>query len=159
LYDHDTDSLRFHAATSERVRITNAGNLGIGTTSPTERLVVVGNVTIQDSIKAYGFVNFTNNTAFNQTLYLVNGNVGIGTTSPQNALDVVGAVTVSRGLNASNLNVTGFSITDDSLVTVVEFNGNIPQEIEVSDDLSHIPNISYTPENQKNSGGFSYETR
>ena len=38
-----------------------------------------------------GFVNFTNNTAFNQTLYLVNGDVGIGTTGPQNRLEVIGA--------------------------------------------------------------------
>jgi len=67
-----------------------------------------------------GFVNFTNNTAFNQTLYLVNGNVGIGTTGPQNRLEVIGAATFAGGVNASSLNVTGFSITDDSLVTLAD---------------------------------------
>ena len=83
------------------------------------------------------------------------GNVGIGTTDTKNALDVVGAVAVSKGLNASNLNVTGFSITDDSLVTVIEFDDNIPQEAELRGISSHIPNFSYTPENRKYSGLFS----
>jgi len=46
------------------------------------------------------------------------GNVGIGTTGPQNRLEVVGAATLAGGVNASSLNVTGFSITDDSLVTL-----------------------------------------
>jgi len=49
---------------------------------------------------------------------LNSGSVGIGTTGPQNKLEVIGAATFAGGVNASSLNVTGFSITDDSLVTL-----------------------------------------
>ena len=52
-------------------------------------------------------------------------------------------------------NSTGFSITDDSLVTVIEFDDNIPQEIKLTDIQTHVPNFSYTPENRKYSGLFS----
>ena len=104
-----------------------------------------------------GTRNFIANDIIAHNTYLAtsSGNVGIGTTDTKNALDVVGAVTVSKGLNASNLNVTGFSITDDSLVTVIEFDDNIPQEAELRGISSHIPNFSYTPENRKYSGLFS----
>ena len=43
-YSHSSDSLLFGAAGSERLRITSAGNVGIGTTSPSQALHVVSSV-------------------------------------------------------------------------------------------------------------------
>jgi hypothetical protein len=45
LYNNNTDSMTFGTnGTGDRIRITSAGNIGINTTSPTERLEIAGNV-------------------------------------------------------------------------------------------------------------------
>ena len=45
-YDHGSDYMRFFTASSERLRITSAGLVGVGTSSPGEKLTVAGNISL-----------------------------------------------------------------------------------------------------------------
>lgn len=102
----------------ERIRITSAGNVGIGTTSPASKMHLVGggvSTSISDVATTLssrldianpaislgiGYVasdipmlqtfNNTNNTASNLTINPFGGNVGIGTSSPSQKLQVAG---------------------------------------------------------------------
>lgn len=49
LYDHSVDAMKFYTNNGEKVRIDGSGNVGIGTTNPTEKLQVEGNVKIGTS--------------------------------------------------------------------------------------------------------------
>ena len=140
---YSNHNLQFLTNQAARMTIDTSGNVGIGTTTPGSVLSVTGNFS----------------TTTGALLATSSGNVGIGTTGPQNKLEVIGAATFAGGVNASSLNVTGFSITDDSLVSVVEFDYNSPQETKVSDGLIHVPNFSVTYQNRKKSGLFSNQTR
>jgi hypothetical protein len=87
--------------TNDRIVVTTGGNVGIGTTSPTAKLHVVGETKLTGASAAYTFFDQANATYYsvwyrnnnitylydsylNSTPFVINssGNVGIGTTSP-----------------------------------------------------------------------------
>ena len=100
---------------TERMTITNTGNVGIGTTSPGNKLSVVGGPIaafsgirlgsdasgegiLRDSSNGIAFVTGAFSTA-NAKMTITNaGNVGIGTTSPTQKLQVAGYVRGDTGL-------------------------------------------------------------
>jgi hypothetical protein len=113
--------MRFRAGAQNRMEITSGGNVGIGTTSPTERLHLVNTTTGFVGLRLEGsetyagtdwtiyasssspssaddFLGFYNNstadgaTADYKLRIFKNGNVGIGTASPTTRLDVRASV-------------------------------------------------------------------
>jgi hypothetical protein len=118
------------AGTSERMRITDSGNVGIGTTNPVDRLTIYdgdNNVGVYfqtatsgtsggDGLRVglndtHAFVWNYENTPLSfgtngsqKATILANGNVGIGTTSPGHLLEVRGtgdAVSIGNDTNTS----------------------------------------------------------
>ncbi|MBA3550603.1 hypothetical protein H0W32_00100, partial [Patescibacteria group bacterium] len=111
-YDHTALSMSFKTAgTSNRMIILGNGNVGIGTTSPSQSLTVDGvdasgrfcasvNSRCIDIYPSNGTINSVNTTLFlnrsnanNIVLGVGGGNVGIGTTTPNNKLTIANSST------------------------------------------------------------------
>ncbi len=91
----------------------NAGNVGIGTTSPYSKLSVWGS-----GIGATSLFELTNSASTTLMTVLNNGNVGIGTTSPSYVLDVSPLSGVTNDLLRVASSTTGLGL-------VVKNSGNV----------------------------------
>jgi len=101
-------SVFFRTAGTERMRINSSGNVGIGITSPSEKLEVQNGtsgakIKVSNTGGGYATLECSSNAtsvaqlSFTNQLSLIGGNVGIGTTSPGAMLHVVGDSYVQSG--------------------------------------------------------------
>lgn len=128
------DTVTVETAGTERMRITSAGNVGIGTSSPSRTLSVngtagFGNGTIETiiSYSDRGIIGTQSNHALelrtNGTERMridASGNVGIGETAPDYKLDVNGAIGFTPGSSVTpvdNGDVV-FELTNNTTLTI-----------------------------------------
>jgi hypothetical protein len=140
-------SLAIYAAGSEAMRIDSAGNVGIGTSSPTSNLTIGSSQNdglefTYDATNAYRnkITNYWNSSADTRMDFDIgrtggvapvtvmsvgyNSNVGIGTSSPTAKLDVVGSPSITTFTGATELGIVVKGSTGATDYSGMDFKGN-----------------------------------
>lgn len=101
-----------------RMTITSSGNVGVGTTNPSQKLTVNGNIQLEGGVRyiyfngGHGYLTASGSTSNlyfrtggDVTRMVVNssGNVGIGTNSPVAKLDINGSIRIDEGTTFSKM--------------------------------------------------------
>jgi hypothetical protein len=135
IWQFENNWLQFGTNNSPRMTITADGYVGIGTTSPSNKLNVYGGIDIYDYLRhqsdtdtSIGFpandqIAMTTNGSRRMTIDS-SGKVGIGTSSPGATLEVAGNVTASGGLT--------FGISDTASTASVTAPSNAALETSTS---------------------------
>ena len=146
----DTAFVNEHNNTkAERMRITSAGNVGIGTASPTQaKLVVSGNVAFNQGDETMGQINpeferldfkvndgVVSATPVAMTLrdYTGGARLGIGTTSPSAKLEVGGDVLIDSGEYLSWGTAGATSIEGSTASNKLQFRTNSTDRMIIND--------------------------
>ena len=128
VYSNSQDAMQIWTAAAERIRVTSAGDVGIGTASPSEKLEVNGNVKADTLIAtdlADGVIPYHRNDTFGlqeQKMFSDNTNIYIGSSSPPNyysRLTVEGS-----GISTTDIEISG-SLTYQEPTAASNFNGEI----------------------------------
>jgi hypothetical protein len=136
IFSAASDSLGFSTAGTEALRVDNVGNVGIGTTAPTQRLTVSGNINATGTITAIGQILGKTGTALSPSISFTNdnltgifqpavdslaiscagsefvrvdgfGNVGVGTSAPTQRLTVSGNINATGSMTAGTVITAG----------------------------------------------------
>lgn len=114
--------------TSELVRVTDAGSVGVGTSTPQNKLDVEGGAVIG--------TNYSGARSAPTDGLLVEGTMGLGTISPQNKLDVEGSVAIGATYSGTSAAPTNGLIVEGAMsvgktanTAKVDINGDLAMTI------------------------------
>jgi len=111
-------NLYFYTVGTERVRINSAGNIGIGTTAPTNTLDVTGTIRASTSVTT-GAIYSTNTTMTNA----VTTNVSTGTLNVSTNVSTA-TLNASTGLTSASAQITNANVTTLTAATLLNTNQN-----------------------------------
>jgi hypothetical protein len=109
------DGFTFGTQNGEMMRLTSSGRVGIGTTTPTEKLTVSGNISATGNVTASNLVYTTDDQTIAGAKTFSNNIVGNGTANRlPNQLAVVSSDIITKGLADSRYTSRNKRITDDT---------------------------------------------